>query len=60
MSWQGIAYAGFTLALGVVFAAIIWRTYRPSRKGQVEAPKFRMLDDENPRAGRGDTRAPGR
>jgi len=45
MSWQGVAYVSFTVTLGVVFAWIIWRTYRPSRKDLVETPKFRMLDE---------------
>ena len=42
-SW---ALLGITLALLGVLAAITWRTYRRGRKGEMEKPKYRMLEDD--------------
>ncbi|NTU91719.1 MAG: cbb3-type cytochrome c oxidase subunit 3 [Chlorobiaceae bacterium] len=46
MNFQVIAYTAFTLVLAAVFAGIIIYYYNPKRKQQVEAPKHRMLDDD--------------
>jgi cbb3-type cytochrome oxidase subunit 3 len=46
MEWVDWAYFLFGAALVVIFACIIAYYYRPKRKGHVEEPKFRMLDDD--------------
>lgn len=46
MSYEAWAYFLFTFALFVVFVLIILYYYNPRRKKDVEAPKHRMLDDE--------------
>ncbi|RMG58809.1 MAG: cbb3-type cytochrome c oxidase subunit 3 [Deltaproteobacteria bacterium] len=47
MSLQALAYLFFTIILGVVFAAIIVYTYGRKRKEKMEAPKYRILEDED-------------
>lgn len=47
MEWQTAVYATFTLTLAVVFACIIWRVYRPSKKSHFETPKHRMLGKDD-------------
>jgi len=42
------AYLAFTVSLGVVFAGLVVYYMRPSRRARVEAPKYRMLEDEGP------------
>ena len=46
MDWGSITYLGVTLALFIIFAVIVIRTYSKKRKDQGEAPKYRMLDDD--------------
>jgi len=46
MDFSMWGYLGFTIALGVVFAGIIIYNYMPSRKKNVEEPKYRMLQDD--------------
>lgn len=46
------AYLAFTGALVAVFAGIVTHYSRRARRGRVEAPKYRMLDDDGePRDG---------
>lgn len=51
MTTGALAYLLFTVALGAAFAGIIRHYYSPKRRDAVEAPKHRMLRD--------DDRAPG-
>ncbi|HHN64049.1 MAG TPA: cbb3-type cytochrome c oxidase subunit 3 [Nitrospirae bacterium] len=46
MNWQSLAYLSFGTALVVLFLWIIVHFYRPKRKGHVEEPKYKMLDDD--------------
>jgi positive regulator of sigma E activity len=46
MDWGSITYLGVTLALFIIFAVIVVRTYSKKHKEQGEAPKYRMLDDD--------------
>ncbi|MBI5905310.1 MAG: cbb3-type cytochrome c oxidase subunit 3 [Deltaproteobacteria bacterium] len=49
MSASALLYILFTAALGAVFAGIVAYYYGKRRFERVEAPKFRMLeDDETP------------
>ena len=41
-----ILYLGITTALLVIFAVIVFRTYRKDRKDEYEGPKYRMLDKD--------------
>lgn len=46
MDWASLVYLGVTFALFVVFALIVWRTYRRRNKQRLEEPKHRMLDED--------------
>jgi len=46
MDWGSILYLGGTFGLLVIFAVIVFRTYRKKNKSKLEEPKHRMLDDE--------------
>lgn len=46
MDWGSIFYLGTTTGMFAIFAVIVARTYRRSKKDANEAPKYRMLDDE--------------
>jgi Cbb3-type cytochrome oxidase component FixQ len=46
MDWGSILYLGVTFGLFVVFAVIVFRTYRKKNRSKLEEPKHRMLDDE--------------
>lgn len=46
MDWASILYLGFTIALLVLFALIVKRTYARKRRDEMEEPKHRMLDDD--------------
>jgi len=46
MNWGSIVYLGVSFGLLVIFAAIVFRTYRRKNKRKLEEPKHRMLDDE--------------
>lgn len=46
MDWASLVYLGVTFALFVVFALIVWRTYRRRDKQRLEEPKHRMLDED--------------
>jgi len=46
MIWGSVYYLGVTLLLFVVFAAIVARTCKRSEKERLEAPKYRMMDDD--------------
>ena len=55
MTASAWAYLLFTGALGAVFAGIVAHYFRRGRRDRVEAPKYRMLEDDSdlPRPGRG-------
>lgn len=46
MDLSSFLYLGITVGLFVVFALIVIRTMSRKRKDSIEAPKYRMLDDE--------------
>ena len=46
MTPQDLAYLCFGLSLSAVFLAIIVYYYSRKRHRRIEAPKYRMLDDE--------------
>lgn len=46
MDWGSIVYLGVTFGLFVIFAVIVFRTYRRKNRNKFEEPKHRMLDDE--------------
>ena len=47
MGFSGWAYFLFTVGLGAILAGIIIHYFSPSRKKDVENPKYRMLDDDD-------------
>ena len=47
MDLATIVYLGVTIGLFVVFAAIVIRTYSRKRKDYMEAPKYRMMEDDD-------------
>lgn len=47
MSFSGLAYVLFTILLAIISGGIMVYYYNPKRKDRVEAPKHRMLDDDN-------------
>ncbi|PWW81792.1 MULTISPECIES: cbb3-type cytochrome c oxidase subunit 3 [Prosthecochloris] len=49
MNFAVLAYILFTISLVVVLVFIIIYYYNPRRKKEVEAPKHRMLDDDEGR-----------
>jgi cbb3-type cytochrome oxidase subunit 3 len=49
MIGSGWAYLLFTGALGAVFAGIVIYYYDRRRRERVEAPKYRMLEDDSER-----------
>jgi len=46
MTPRALAYLSFTLLLAGIFAGIIAYYFNRKRRDRVEAPKYRMLDDE--------------
>lgn len=50
MSDASIFYLGVTFLLFAIFVAIVVRTYSKKHKVQGEAPKYRMMEDEHPKA----------
>ncbi len=46
MTFSVLAYILFTFSLVVVLLFIIVYYYNPRRKGEVEKPKYRMLESE--------------
>lgn len=47
MTAGALAYLLFTVALGAAFAGIVRHYYSPKRRDAVEAPKHRMLRDDD-------------
>ncbi len=47
MSFSGLAYVVFTMLLAIISGGIMVYYYNPKRKERIEAPKQRMLDDDN-------------
>ncbi|MEK6696436.1 MAG: cbb3-type cytochrome c oxidase subunit 3 [Candidatus Deferrimicrobiota bacterium] len=48
MTARALAYLFFTLLLAGIFAGIIAYYFNRKRYERVEAPKHRMLDDDDP------------
>lgn len=46
MELTSILYLAVTIGLFVIFALIVIRTLNKKRKDTLEAPKYRMLDDD--------------
>lgn len=46
MSWNGWLYMGFTLLLSCILAGIAYYHFQAKRKDRVEAPKYRMLEED--------------
>jgi hypothetical protein len=46
MDSAGILYLGVTVGLFAIFAIIVIRAMSRRRKDVIEAPKYRMLDDD--------------
>ncbi|HYA88759.1 MAG TPA: cbb3-type cytochrome c oxidase subunit 3 [Nitrospirota bacterium] len=46
MALKAVIYFGFTIVLAVVFIGVVIYFYRAERKAKVEAPKYRMLDED--------------
>lgn len=46
MDWGALTYLVVTFGLFVIFAAIVYRTYRRKNRKTLEEPKHRMLDDD--------------
>lgn len=46
MDLSSLLYLGVTIGMLVIFAAIVFRTYRSKNRRKYEDPKHRMLDDE--------------
>ena len=51
MTTRALAYLLFTLLLAGIFAGIIAYYFSGKRYERVEAPKHRMLDDDDPLPG---------
>lgn len=47
MTGAALAYLAFTVALGAAFAGIVRHYWSPKRRDAVEAPKHRMLLDDD-------------
>lgn len=46
MALKAWLYFGFTALLTAVFAGVVAYYFRRKRRERVEAPKYRMLDDD--------------
>lgn len=46
MTTGALTYLLFTAALAAVFAGIVLHYYSRKRRDRVEAPKYRMLDED--------------
>ncbi len=46
MDWGSIIYLGITFGLFVIFALIVFRTYRRKNKQRNEVAKYNMLDED--------------
>ncbi len=51
MTPRALAYLLFTLALAAVFAGIVVYFFSGKRRDRVEAPKYRMLQDDSGTSG---------
>ncbi|MDF1578176.1 MAG: cbb3-type cytochrome c oxidase subunit 3 [Desulfurivibrionaceae bacterium] len=49
MGLAEILYLGVTFAMLVIFAVIVFRTFRKDRKEKYEKPKYRIFDDDQPK-----------
>ncbi len=47
MDWASILYLGVTGGLVVLLVCIVGRTYNRKRRETIEAPKHRMLEDDD-------------
>lgn len=46
MNLASFIYLLVTFGLFVIFALLVWRTYRGKNRKRLEEPKHRMLDDD--------------
>ncbi|PLX90395.1 MAG: CcoQ/FixQ family Cbb3-type cytochrome c oxidase assembly chaperone [Desulfuromonas sp.] len=46
MGLATILYLGVTFGLLVIFALLVWRTYRSKNRQRMEEAKHRMLEEE--------------
>ena len=46
MDWASIIYLGITFGMFIIFAVIVFRTYRRKNKDENEVAKFNMLDED--------------
>jgi cbb3-type cytochrome oxidase subunit 3 len=48
MDMSSLLYLGVTFGMLVVFALIVYRTYRPGNRDKKEAAKYNMMHDDAP------------
>jgi len=48
MNGDLLLYLGVTLAMLIVFALIVYRTYKPANRDKKEAAKYHMMHDDAP------------
>ena len=46
MGLAAVLYLGVTFGLFVIFALLVWRTYRSKNRHRMEQAKHRMLDED--------------
>lgn len=46
MDWASVLYLGITFGLFIIFALIVFRTYKRKDKAKNESAKYRMLEDD--------------
>ena len=46
MDWASVLYLGITFGLFVIFALIVFSTYKRKNKQQNEIAKYNMLDED--------------
>jgi len=46
ISWQSVAYLGFTVALAAVIIGMAWHYYKGSGRETSETAKYNMMDDD--------------
>lgn len=48
MEMGSLLYLSVTFAMLVVFALIVYRTYKPGNRDETEAAKYNMMHDDTP------------
>ncbi len=46
MEWNRLVFLGFNILMAVALLGVIVYVYRPSRKHEMEEPKYRILDED--------------